>query len=268
MSHLGDIGFNMEREEFYERVQQAANEGETIPSANGFYIRWTPGEGVELWVQSDREHNVVGCNPHFNGKSKMRVGLIRALDNPERPLDGSIFCWADPQTAEPELGRFPFAADLPDFDLVVDRLPLREIVEAQVVAFAHEMHCYLDVQAFEIAHKNDLQFTLEPFTPVALPHGVRPDLAAQTDRIQSVVTFNGHIHRLERRENPVTRQPFYWMSVRTLGGMIDVVADPTFTVGKPRLWGVIQGEFWLSARILSPLPSAKKKSIFQRRRSG
>ena len=44
---------------------------------------------------------------------------------------------------------------------------------------------------------------------------------------------------------------FYWILVDTLGGLYDVVVDPTLIAEPPTIGNIVSGTFWLSGRLLS-----------------
>jgi hypothetical protein len=48
----------------------------------------------------------------------------------------------------------------------------------------------------------------------------------------------------------MTGEEFYWMLVDTLGGEVDVVASTDLCESLPNPLSIIQGQFWLSGRIL------------------
>jgi hypothetical protein len=52
------------------------------------------------------------------------------------------------------------------------------------------------------------------------------------------------------KRNQRTKANFYWFLVETLGGEIDVVADPKLIASEPQLGGVVSGQFWLSGRLI------------------
>src|SRR5258705_10884341 len=80
-SHMSDIGFHLTSENDFEQlVSQACREGEAWEADGGTYIRWEPGEGIELWVQLDQDKDVIGLNPHFRGKGLMLVGLAQEVN--------------------------------------------------------------------------------------------------------------------------------------------------------------------------------------------
>jgi hypothetical protein len=263
MSHLADIGFAMELPEFSELVLKAAGEGETIESPNGHYIRWSPGGGAELWVQATPEQQIVGCNPHFAGRGRMRIGVVREIPNPDRPYDGGVYGWADPKDEEPESGLYPFIVDLPDFDTVRKRLPLFQTVEVQIAAFAREIACYVNDAAFA---SSGLNMASRAVIPQGMFSVEIAEIASRDDRHQALVRLTGEILSVEQPINPATGQMFYALSVHTHGGTVDVVTSPDILNQEPMAGGTIYGEFWLSGRIVSELPPTRRKSVFQKRR--
>ena len=41
--------------------------GEHTRTPAGTYVMWSPGAGVELWLQLDPMEEIVGLHPHFTG---------------------------------------------------------------------------------------------------------------------------------------------------------------------------------------------------------
>lgn len=64
--HLTALGFPDSTEQDFRRyVYQAIEFGETLVSDHGSYTCWKPGYGIELWVQANSHHRLLGMNPHF-----------------------------------------------------------------------------------------------------------------------------------------------------------------------------------------------------------
>ena len=183
---MSDIGFRLESEDDYQQLAlKACEEGQAWRTASGTYISWSPGEGIELWAQLDRDGEIIGLNPHFRGKGLMRVGLAHKINRPDGTiLDGGFYGWANPSEMDPESGEFPLVFDLPDYEL-------------------HEG-----------------------------------------------AVFTGHVLETSVITNPVTGSSFCWAAVATLGGNIDVVADPILLNGLIVRGGVLTGSFWLSGVVL------------------
>jgi hypothetical protein len=57
------------------------------------------------------------------------------------------------------------------------------------------------------------------------------------------------VQKTERRRNPETGQEFTWALISTAGGAFDLVADET-VLPRPLAPGmIVEGEFWLCARL-------------------
>jgi hypothetical protein len=245
-SHMSDIGFELNSEDdFHQLASQACEEGEAWEADSGTYVRWAPGEGIELWAQLDQDNDVIGLNPHFRGKGLMRVGLTEEVPRPEGTcLDGAFNAWANPSESDPETGEFPLVFDVPNYRLNKVRLP--SILQVQLAAFAHELQSYESDQAYEQSQSEEIKFASESFIPSGL---FRPEGRA-TEPPQAHAIFTGHVRETSIVTNPVTGNSFCWAKVRTLGGDVDVVADPVLLNGLLVEGGVVSGSFWLSGFLI------------------
>jgi hypothetical protein len=246
-SHLSSIGFHVETEEDFGRLVALAVEGgESFDAPAGSYVLWSPGKGVELWFQFNRDGEIVGLNPHFAGRALMHVALTQRVPRPEHsPLDGAFYGWADPHGGEDfERGQYPFVFDAPDFALH-DDLNFPSGHEVQLAAFAHELDVYENDEAYRAAQSEDIMMAPESFIPSGLfsPEGGR----AEQPKAFAIIT--GHVLETAIITNPATRLEFCAAKVRTLGGEVDVVADPETLNGFLAVGGVVSGSFWLSGRL-------------------
>ena len=248
-SHMTSLGFPVTTEQDFRHYVFAASEfGRKIESPNGSYTLWEPGNGIELWVQTNLHKRIIGMNLHFSGHSRMNLGLTRRISKPGHSImNGALYAWANPQMDKPESGSYPFVFDVPDYDLHNDvRIP--GLVTVQLAAFAHELQGFESKETYTAAQKTGIQFAEESFIPSGLfrpgpQGGVREPPLAQA-------IFSGHVLVTQILINPVTDQRFYWARVRTLGGEVDVVADPQVVQGRVIRYGIIKGTFWLSGRLV------------------
>ncbi|MBX9782224.1 MAG: hypothetical protein K2X48_02920 [Chitinophagaceae bacterium] len=96
----------------------------------------------------NKQDEIIGMNPHFNGKSKRNFFLTRTYSRPESELDGAFHCWADPENEnEPESGAYPFVFDVPNFKPIAE-IHYPKDYQIQLSAFAREINIYNDEQAF------------------------------------------------------------------------------------------------------------------------
>jgi hypothetical protein len=248
-SYLFDIGFDFNTdEEFRNLAYQAYERGDRLRVEQGVYLRWSPGEGAEIWGQLDNEDNFIGLNPHFAGDSVMSVGLTARIERVEgSALDGSFYGWASPNGDNAESGHYPFVFNIPDFRLC-DSVKLPRVVEAQIAAFAHELSAFESDEAYAASQSKEPRFAAESFIPSGL---FTPDKGA-TEPPQAYAIFTGHVLNTALRINPVTKSEFLWAKVQTYGGVFDVVADPLIVNGAVVEGGIIHGSFWLSGRLRHP----------------
>jgi hypothetical protein len=249
-THFSDIGFQMQGpDELVRLATLAVKSGEHRLAPHGEYIVWSPGDGIEVWVQILNAINVVDINPHFSGSGRMTVGVTEMLPDPENPLQGGITGWAGATVGVPGTGAYPLTAHLPDFDL--HRLTLLQpaVVTLQIAAFAQEAVVYPHDQAYFAAQRGEFKLAAESFFPLngALNLLAAPDPLAGVPVERALMC--GHLERVELRKNPVTGQHFYYLTTRVLDGLFDVVADQQFFPQPPRPGGVLQGTFWFSARL-------------------
>jgi hypothetical protein len=220
---------------------------EPLDTERGVYFRWSDPSGAEVWIQVSTEIEVLGMNPHFAGKSVVRVQLTERPD-PGSPssLDGRFHGWADPVQADDGglQGSYPFLFDAPDAARH-DRLELPAVVTAQIAAFAHEVEAFDSPEAYAASQTGEVKFAAQSFIPSGLFNLSGADAPARAEAV-----FTGLVTESERRTNRLTGKEFIWCLVDSLGGSFDVVIDPELLPNVPRVGGVVQGSFWLSGRII------------------
>jgi hypothetical protein len=118
------------------------------------------------------------------------------------------------------------------------------VTEVQLAAFAHELTVFPDSDAYADASEGrELPHAAESFIPSGLfVTGEEPEPAAEA-------FFTGTVLAARGRMNETTGDPFWWARVRTLGGEIEVVANPVLLSGPVSAGAVVQGSFWLSGRL-------------------
>jgi hypothetical protein len=252
-THFSTIGLAVQTDpELLDLVERAMATAERFPTPHGTYLRWADPSGAELWIQLNAENELIGVNPHFGGRSRVRVLLTHRLDTGSPSvLDGRFHGWADPEKAEAEQsGAYPFLFDAPDAVCHAE-LTLPQEVDIQVAAFAHDVQVYSNAKAFDAAQTGDAWETSRTFIPTGLMTGGDGELRAEA-------AFTGHVQRSERRANQLTGYEFIWCLVSSTGGTFDIVADPELLPKPPPTGGVITGTFWLTGRIGACAPVVKE----------
>jgi hypothetical protein len=242
------LGFEAsDRKDFERLMRQAARSGIRVGrSGKIHYVLWTPGDGIELWVQMTPQETIIGCNPFFSGIGHMRMGVMQIAEDPDHPMNGFFEGWASPEPHQTDSGLYPFAVDVPDFQMVKEKVLISSAIDLRVCAFADSLRCYQDDQEFERHPLSDEEAHLgaEAFIPVGV-------LDQTNGRPRAEAVLTGHIHSAEIRANPNTGRKFHRLTVQTLGGVVDVVAAPSSVTGLPVEGGVVYGTFWLTARLMS-----------------
>jgi hypothetical protein len=255
-SQFSAIGFAVSSgEDLAALASRVAERAETINAHAGQYLKWAPASGEQLWLQVKHSGDAMGMNPHFEGKSSVRVAVeARVARDAHTPLDGTFLAWANPPDSAESGGDYPFAFDCPDA-AIHEALTLPATLTAQIAAFAQQITVYESPSAYDVAQAaQGLTFASKSFIPSGL---ISPSGEPVTPP-ESHALISGEVLEAEARHNAVTGEPFWWALVETVGGTFDVVIDPVLLSGRPVQRGnVIAGWFWLSGR-LQQQPAAKR----------
>jgi hypothetical protein len=265
-SQFSAVGFHVTTgEDLSALASRVAGEAETITVSGGAHLRYSPPSGEQLWLQVAPKGDAMGMNPHFAGKSEVRVGIeARIARKGHTPLDGTFLGWANPPAGAATGGDYPFAFDCPDAATHL-ALELPVTVVAQVAAFAQQVTLYASREAYDASQAAQGQsFTSRSFIPSGLfsPNGV------PVNPPEAHALFAGHVLEAEERQNWITGRPYCWALVETLGGSFDVVIDPEMLSEAPRAGNVLSGWFWLSGRLHTTREDSKPASGWLKRLTG
>lgn len=246
MSNLSDIGFPVRGEQDVNDVIMKVLENVSeISCPRGSYYKFSDASGAAIYLQANASQELVGFNPHFEGKSRRLVSLTKAIEKESSELDGAFYAWANPAD-EGGTGEYPFVFDVPDFR-VNTNLEFPRNQEVQLTAFAsNEFQFFAGEQDYYDSQDSEVKFASKSFIPSGL---FNPEKAESTQPPLAFGVFTGEIKEFELKTNELTKEKFYWFLVDTLGGEIDVVADPKLITAEPQAGGYLSGQFWLSGRI-------------------
>lgn len=245
MSNLSDIGFPVRGEQdVNEVIMKVLENVAEIPCPRGSYYKFSDASGAAIYLQSNAGHELIGFNPHFDGKSRRPVSLTYALEKESSELDGAFHAWANPSGAGGETGDYPFIFDVPDFR-VNEPTVFPHDAEIQLTAFASsEFQIYASEQDFYDSQPEEIKFAAKSFVPSGLFN-----LEQENTPPRAFGVFTGEIKEFELKTNNLTGEKFYWFLVDTLGGETDVVADPKLITIEPQTGGYLSGQFWLSGKL-------------------
>ena len=260
-SHFTSIGFSAETVEEIEALAfQVIDDTRTFNCPRGRYLRWASGEGAELWLQMDEDYNLIGVTPFFQKKSVVNVGITRVLHREDDTvLESAIRGWANPKHSNPRAGAFEFVCDVVDIGRYPN-LDLPFISPMRLSAFAYNLDVFPSLDAFQASEAGQGKTNPESFAPSG---------AMQTDKGMSLLPesnaeISGHVVETALLRNTHAGQEYHWILVRTDGGIVDVVCDPTLVTEPIMPGGIVSGFFWLCGQILKPRLRQKKsfKDLF------
>ncbi len=251
-NHMRCIGFDVRtQDEFLELAQRSVVEGRGFAAGEDCYLfAWRVGDGVELWTQvGPGGESLLGMNPHFFGRARMRVGLTeRVPPSYEGSLDGAFYGWLDPETDEnPEGGWCPVVFDAPNY-ASLEGLELPLVCDVQFAAFPHELRVFSSEEKNFDSQEEGPRMGSEMFilSGTFRPGGgrIEPPVAA--------AIFAGTVLEAQTITNTDTGLRFDHAKVKTLGGEVDLVVSPDDPTGNPlRPGAVVRGSFWLSGLLLN-----------------
>ena len=247
-SHFSTIGFALESQsDMADLVEKAVTASQEIRFGGGRYLRFRGGGGEEVWIQEGSDGAIVGINPHFTGRSVVRVGVAKVVRRDiDSELDGGFSGHADPDVDDPLSGACRVVFDCPDFGATAN-LKLPSIVTAQVAAFAHDIQVHATFADFDaLRRQGKIGLASRSFIPTGM---FTPEMSKR-DPPDAFALITGHVMEAEEKVNPITGSRYFWALVDTLGGRYDAVIDPSLVTVAPRAGGVISGSFWLSGRIV------------------
>jgi hypothetical protein len=248
-SQFSSLGFAVSSgEDLSALASRVAERADTIDAREGQYLRWAPPSGEQLWLQVKRNGDAMGMNPHFEGRSVVRIAIeARVTRQAHTPLDGTFLAWANPPEGATAGGDYPFAFDCPDA-ATHESMPLPVVTVAQIAAFAQQLSVYASPAAYdEVASAEGLPFESRSFIPSGL---ISPSGEPVTPP-ESHALIAGHVIDAEERRNSVTGEPFWWALIDTIGGTYDVVIDRSLLSAPLARGNVLSGWFWLSGRLRS-----------------
>lgn len=248
MSNLSDIGFPVQNEQDVNvLITETIKYVESIRCPRGFYLRFSDASGAEIYLQGNVEQELIGFNPHFDGKSRRKVGLIKAIERDSSQLDGGFQAWANPTDETAQSGEYEFVFDVPNFRLN-DGIELPNNREIQLTAFAsNDFKVFNDEVEFYYEQDAETQMSAKSFFSSGL--FLTRDSLVAVESARPIGIFAGEIKEFELKTNELSSAHFYWFLVETLGGEVDVVADVKLVSNEPKIGGIVSGQFWLSGKL-------------------
>lgn len=247
-TNFSSVGFDIgSQKEMEALIVKVTPQSEPVPTyVGGEYLRYATPEGCELWAQFSPDKEFVGCNPHFAGSSRFRVQVVGVQAHGAAPLDGQLIAeLADYQTA------VPIIINVPDYRQYAARLQTPAEAVVQITAFAQDLQLFASFD--ELSTSGVAAMASEAMIPTGTMR-LEGGKTQSRDPPIPLAYLSGHIRSADRLQNSLSNLPFFAMQVKTLGGVIDVVADVEYVGREPLVDTIVVGSFFLSGRLVSPLP--------------
>jgi len=253
MSHLSCIGFHSESDEELRKIaMRAFEQAEPMKAGDNFYMYYREESGAELWLQFDKQKQLIGLSPHFDSAGYWLVGLKAMVEQDQNSMDGSFFGEVlAGQSGDRASGLFPILFDTPDFARV------------QPLTFPTEQEVWLSAFSRSMQVINQEAWSGHPAE--LLPIGLHGPDGSVNERPQAIAEITAAILSVALIKNKLTNQQFYVMEVAIYSLKLTVVADPALLKdGTPSPGDWIRGEFWLSGRLKNCVSSRPKESRWKR----
>lgn len=263
-THFDSIGFQVDTlDDFNALVDAATPRSTPVPTfAGGAYLHFSTPEGCEFWMQMSPEKEIIGGHPHFAGTGGLAAGgfaldLVQTISGSGSPLDGGL-----QGTMADEGGcGCPVVFEVPDFRQHAARLTLPVRARVQLVGFAESLSIaeneekFAQVQRAEAEVRDGDKRVTTMAAESFIPSGLFTTGGEASPVPAARAFLAGRILAWERRENSHSKRSFAIFTIRTLGGCLEIVAAPELVPCEPQVGGIVCGTFWLSGRLLDPLPS-------------
>lgn len=217
-----------------------------VETQKGTYRHWRSRDGAELWFHyPTRQPRAPGSDasridiitPFHRGLSaiKLRIGRVLAMDR-ANPLEGSCLAWL-PKTASGWREQAIVFELVPYARHAFGPQPFK--TEAQIVCFAHGLWAFDTTDRYISGTPQNRRIKVGAYVPVAQSDVPEVALTYRNPPV-TLGLLTGHVRRAIRFINPVTREPYYWLSLDTQRGLFDVVVNPAVVVGDVSEGNVVQ----------------------------
>jgi hypothetical protein len=240
MSHIQAIGFDAPDEDSFRKLVMGLIHGRGEPyyyDSDNCYFCLGDESGAQIWLFISGNKEILGFSPHFKGDARYPVNLT-VLESKEGSMQGG---WQAELYAETpaEKEALSFLFECPDTLTFVPPI-LPWFTNLQLSAFAHELTFWTDEKAYRDQRSSGTDGLLQ-FSPL---------LQEGAGEAQPLGQFIGKVISAEERTNSFTRQSFFWASVETQGGVIDLVWHKNICSELPVAGSIVQAVAWLSGRIV------------------
>lgn len=241
-SHFSAVGFPVrEMRDYWALAERAARAGSLVHASRGHrLVRWAPGGGPEIWVQTTDDGRPVAATPFFATDDVYRLAVTGSgPSDAGEEADGWVDGWLEPAEAdEPYSGLFPLRVDLVNYAAV--RPQEGDVLRLRMVLILHEVSLYPDAAAYAALQRAEYRPPLESFMSAA--HHVLDEPPTAAD---ATALVTGPVVEARDLVNPATGASYWWMRVGLRGVTVSVVGDPGLLPTAPRAGMILSGSGWV-----------------------
>ena len=249
--HFQTLGFPVQDVDTFSLVATyALQEGHEIPFGSGVLTCWEIGDGLELWVESDQQGNLMALRPCFLGQSELEIELKERFSPEISSYYGLV-------------GEKDVIFEVADYARQ-ESLNLPSLEKIRLSAFSHGLKVFKSQEEYRAT-----PLRKPPQAVDTSPEGyyfVCPELFEGEERFlaepSSVCCFSGSVLDSELRVNAAFSNNYHWILVETLLGQLDVLAEASAFPEPLEEGQYIDGVFWLSGRVIESEPWIRK--VFRR----
>ncbi len=247
-SHFTAIGFPVrDVREYWALARRAAQTGSRVAGEGGhLLVRWAPGGGPEIWVQTDEAGEALIATPFFATDDVCRIALTGAGPSDDGGFEGWADGWLNPtDDDEPYSGVFPLRVDLVNYLAVRERLRPGRVITVRLALILHEATLYPDARAYEAVREFSYLPLVQSFAS-SIHHGA-DEPSGDADATALVTGYIAEAHDLA---NAASGERFWWMRIATAGVTLSLAADRGVLPADPRPGQVLSGSGWVLGEAL------------------
>lgn len=252
---LRSVGFPVETaNDAIGLAQAAAPESAVHKTSSGTYRRLAISDGtdaVEVWLHYDPAGKPLGLHPHFMGHGRLRTYIVAHWPDTIDHLLGYACLAVQPRLAGEN--PYPIVVAIPNYEMELPVLTANEqakdqtiVAVVQVTAYAETIALFPNETMFWESSDDMKQFGAARVAPIGMF-----DLNSIRERgPQPRIQMSGYIEACERRRLPGADCDFWWLSVSTEHGWMDIVCESDLLPKVVEPGMVASGSFWLSVHFL------------------
>lgn len=250
-SHLSDLGFKIGSPEDFEHLGRVTCNTKPIKTKEGQYHVFSPNAGIEMWAYV-KDNKIEEMTPFYLGKSCFKATFYKITFNEGTyPM---VLAEIDTMKDSPT-DIVPINMDLADYWLY-DDIEEDKKFDVNIAFFAESIH-YFDTEDEFIELERKIQEEDDENKSFAPNYFIGSGSYAKPP--ESRVLFGAKIISFRKILNLHHHEEFYWIYAKTQFGYVDIIADLKSSNKKPKVGGLITGQFYATARIAGRI--RKKKNI-------